>query len=75
LEEATQTELNQIISYETFYIVDDYVYLEGYKRIPYSIVFDVKFDGRHKARLVAGGHKTDTPAEDVFSGVVTMEAV
>jgi len=30
----------------------------GYKRIPYSFVFDVKFDLRRKARIVAGGHRT-----------------
>ena len=48
---------------------------EGYKRIPYHIVFDVKFDGRHKARLVAGGNRTEPPKEDIFSGVVSMEAV
>ena len=35
----------------------------------------MKFDGRHKARLVAGGHWTDTPAEECFSGVVLIEAV
>ena len=40
------------------------------------MVFDVKFDGWLKSRLVAGGHRTpDVPKEDVFSGVVTMEAV
>ena len=48
----------------------------GYKRIPYHIVFDVKFDGRLKSRLVAGGHRTpDVPHEDVFSPVVGMESV
>jgi Reverse transcriptase (RNA-dependent DNA polymerase) len=43
--------------------------------IPYHCVFDVKFDGRRKCRLVAGGHRTDPPKEDIFSGVVSMEAV
>ena len=39
-------------------------------------MFDVKFDGRLKSRLVAGGHRTpDVPHEDVFSSVVSMEAV
>ena len=39
-------------------------------------MFDVKFDGRLKARLVAGGHRApEVPAGDIFSGVVTMEAV
>ena len=40
------------------------------------MVFDVKFDGRLKSRLVAGGHRTpDVPREEVFSPVVSMEAV
>ena len=47
----------------------------GYKLIPYHCVYDVKFDGRRKCRLVAGGHRTDPPKEDIFSGVVSMEAV
>ena len=39
------------------------------------IVFDVKFDLRRKARLVAGGHRTDPPPEDVYSGVVMIDSV
>ena len=35
----------------------------------------MKFDGRRKCRLVAGVHQTDAPKEDIFSGVVSMEAV
>jgi len=39
------------------------------------MVFDVKFDLRRKARLVAGGNHTDPSKEDIFSGVVGMETV
>jgi Reverse transcriptase (RNA-dependent DNA polymerase) len=35
----------------------------------------VKFDGRHKARLVAGGNHTESTKEDIYSGVVGIEAV
>ena len=74
--EAIQTELNQIKDYQTFRILGDKEKLPpGYKRIPYHFVFDVKVDGRHKARLVAGGHRTDPPKEDTYSGVVSLEAV
>ena len=39
-------------------------------------VFDVKFDGRRKARMVASGHRTpDVPAEEVYSGVVSMDTI
>ena len=48
---------------------------EGYKRIPVHFVYDVKHDGRHKARLVAGGHLTGTPLESVYSGVVSLRGL
>jgi len=35
----------------------------------------VKFDGRRKARLVAGGHRTVDLGEDAYSGVVAPEAI
>ena len=47
----------------------------GYKRIRVHFVYDVKHDGRHKARLVAGGHLTDVPAESVYSGVVSLRSL
>ena len=73
---AIETELKQINDYETFRVLEDNEPMPlGYKRIPYHCVFDVKFDGRRKCRLVAGGHRTDPPKEDIFSGVVSMEAV
>jgi hypothetical protein len=34
---------------------------QGYKKIRVHLVFDVKHDGRHKARLVADGHLTEQP--------------
>ena len=43
-----------------------------YHRIKGHIVFAVKFDGRHKARLVADGHLTPKPIENIFSGVVSL---
>ena len=35
-------------------------------------MFAVKFDGRHKARLVADGHLTPEPIENIDSGVVSL---
>ena len=48
---------------------------EGYQRIPYHIVFAVKFDLCCKARLVAGSNCTDLGKEDIYSGVVGIESV
>jgi hypothetical protein len=38
-------------------------------------VFDVKHDGCHKARYVAGGHLTDVPNVSVYSGVVFLQGL
>ena len=45
---------------------------KGYHRIKVHLVFAVKFDGRHKARLVADDHLTPEPAENIYSGVVSQ---
>jgi Reverse transcriptase (RNA-dependent DNA polymerase) len=47
----------------------------GNQKIPYHIVFDVKYDLRHKARLVAGGNWTVNDKKDIYSGVVRMDTV
>ena len=44
----------------------------GYQKIQVHLVFAVKHDGRHKARLVADGHLTREPVETVYSGLVSL---
>jgi hypothetical protein len=39
------------------------------------MVFDVKYDMRHKSRLVAGGNWTVNDKEYIYSGVVCMHTV
>ena len=74
--EAMDKELRQINDYKTFRAIDPGETLPiGYKKIPYHMVFDVKFDLRRKARLVAGGNWTDPPKEDIYSGVVGLETI
>lgn len=46
-----------------------------YNYIPLLWTFAVKFDGRHRARCVAGGHRTPDLEEDLYSGVVDLETV
>ena len=73
--DAIATELKQIDEYQTFQDLGPATKTrppEGYKRIRVHLVFDIKHDGRHKARLVADGHRTDVPLESVYSGVVTL---
>lgn len=74
-QDAIDIELEQIDEYQTFINMghkDKVAPPPGYKKIRVHIVFDVKHDGRHKARLVADGHLTDVPVESVYSGVVSL---
>jgi hypothetical protein len=73
---AIKKELDQLKEYSTFRVVDNDRPMDtAYQKIPYQIIFDVKFDLRKKARLVAGGHKTETPKDDIYSGVVEFMSV
>ena len=39
------------------------------------LIFAVKHDGRHKARLVAAGHLTPDPIESIYSGIVSIRSL
>jgi hypothetical protein len=74
--DATLLELNQIDECTTF--IDKGCHSKatppaGYKRIRVHIAYNVKHDGRHKARLVADGHLTDIPVDSVYSGIVSLQ--
>ena len=45
---------------------------KGYHRIKVHLVFAVKFDGRHKARLGADGHLNPEPIENIYSCVGSL---
>jgi Reverse transcriptase (RNA-dependent DNA polymerase) len=75
-QQAIDTELKQLTDYETFIVLDSGEDIpREYQKIPYPIVFDVKYDLRHKARLVAGGNWTVNDKEDIYSGVVRMDTI
>ena len=44
----------------------------GYQKIRVHLNFAVKYDSRHKARLVAHGYLTPKPVESIYSGVVSL---
>ncbi|MGH3053585.1 MAG: hypothetical protein ACRDL7_01240, partial [Gaiellaceae bacterium] len=48
---------------------------DGYKKIPLRMIFTVKMDFTRKARLVAGGHKTDPPTTLTYSSVASRDSV
>jgi hypothetical protein len=75
-QEAIKLELKQLTDYQTFIVLDSGEDIPtGYQKIHYHMVFDVKYDLRHKARLVAGGNWTVNDKEDIYSGVVRMNTV
>ena len=74
--EAEATEMAQLSEYNTF--IDKGTKgtpTSYYKKIRCHMVYNVKHDGRHKARLVAGGHLTDPNTESVYSGVVSLRGI
>jgi hypothetical protein len=77
-QDSVKLEMEQLAEYDTFTdrgVFDKSKPPEGYKRIRTHLVFAIKHDGRHKSRLVAGGHLTDTPVESVYSGVVSLRGL
>ena len=46
----------------------------GHTHIPLMMIFDVKPDGYHKARFVAGGHVTkDIPHQEAYALVIHVK--
>jgi hypothetical protein len=74
--ESMALEISQLQEYDTFRdLGKGALTLIGYKKIQVHMVFDIKHDGRHKSRMVAGGHMTDVPVESVYSGVVSLRSL
>ena len=48
---------------------------DDYKPLRCHFVFAAKWDGRRKARLVAGGHRTEDPKDGVFAGIANLRSV
>ena len=83
--DATKLEMDQINEYKVFQDHGKAKYDPksrkvsnapiGYQKIRIQSIFAVKHDGRHKARLVAGGHLTPDPIESIYSGVVSIRSL
>jgi hypothetical protein len=76
--DAVDLEFSQINEYHTFLDKGNQsksVAPTGYKKIRVHLVFYVKHDGRHKARLVKDGHLTEVPLDSVYSGVVSIRGL
>ena len=79
--DATRTEMESIHSYHVFNKHEKAKFDRhrkvinsppGYQKIRVHIIFAVKYDGRHKARLPADGHLPLDPVESIYSGVVSL---
>ena len=83
--DATKLEMDQINEYKVFQDHGKAQYdpksrqvsnaPNGYQKIRVHLIFAVKHNGRHKARLVAGGHLTPDPIESIYSGVVSIRSL
>ena len=73
--DCTDLELQQMQDYHVFIdkgLLSDTGIPIGFKKIRVHLIYAVKHDGRHKARLVADGHLTDIPLNSVYAGVVSI---
>ena len=80
--DATKLEVDQISEYQVFRKGDKAIFdhkgkitniPQEYKKIRVHLIYAVKHDGRHKARLVADGHLTPDPVDSIYSGVVSLK--
>jgi hypothetical protein len=75
-QDAEATKKSQLMEYNTFIGKGiGGVTPNGYKKIRCHMIYDVKHDGRQKARLVTGGHLTNHNTESVYSGVVSLHGI
>ena len=73
---AIKAEMDQILEYETFKSAGiGRKSPRGYQQIRLHIVFDVKHDLRHRARLIAGGHMTEVPKDSTYSLVASLRSI
>ena len=75
---AQDTEMNQLNEHLTFIDngkFDKQKIPKGCVKITAHSVFDVKHNGRHEARMVAGGHPMDTPLKNAHAGVVSPQGL
>ena len=79
--DAIKLEMESMQAYRVFNkwdkaIIDMYkkvIYApKGYCQIKVHLVFAVKYDHRHKARLVPDSHLTLEPVANIYSGVVPL---
>ena len=74
-QDCMKVEIETLNMYNTFKDMGKIKHVEGHSKIPVRFVFDVKHDLRHRARLVAGGHRTEKTMEGTYSSVVSLKSI
>ena len=75
-QDAEKLKIKQLFEYEAFKDLGREAPVpKEYTQIPCHFVYHVKHGGRHKARMVAGGHRTSTPTHSVYSGMVSLAGI
>jgi hypothetical protein len=75
-QESEATEVKKLAEYNNF--IDKgkgSIPPDCYKKICCHMVYNVNHDGRHKSRLVSGGHLTDPNTESVYSSIVSLQGI
>jgi hypothetical protein len=76
--DAITLEMKQLDDYDTFLDKGLFASIgipKGFQKIRVHLVFAVKHDGRHKARMCAEGNLTDIPLNSVYAGVVSLRGL
>ncbi len=75
-QDSEELEVSQLMGYDSFKSLGKGAPIpEGYTKIPCHFVYNIKHCGRYKSLLVAGGHKTSTPVDSTYSGVVSLQGI
>jgi hypothetical protein len=74
--DAIQKEMDGLHEHKTFGFLQSHEPApKGYQYAPLRMIFDVKPDGRCKARLVIGGHVVDSSEHSGYSSVVKLTSI
>ena len=73
--DANDTEMEKMNEYKVFVDHGKKPPPPGYKKITVHTIFDVKYDGRKRARLVAGGHLTDPTHDTPYNGIASLKNI
>ena len=73
---ATKEEMDKIYEFETFESLGRNATVpRNHQKIKTWLIYDVKQDGRRRARLVCGGHMTDPSNDAYYSSVASLRSV